>query len=1672
MPTETKMMNDWNNWKITIEDRLKHDDRFQVLRPLNGFITGEQARNFFTQSKLPNHVLAKIWSLADLNSDGQLDRREFSIAMYLIKKCLEGNTLPLQLPPTLLLEPQHQILSLSLDPLSPPSSLKSNSDNRAEKSDNSSDWSISSALRPKYKLQFNQNDRNKRGYLTGVEARGIFLKSNLPQPQLAAIWNLADVDKDGNLTCEEFCIAAYLIDQVLAGRKLPAALPSTLMPSSLTLQTDRLKSHPSDGNEKVDFEDRITFEDKRMQNFLLGQVELDKRKQDLAEQLRQEEEQRREEARIELEKREKFRQEKERERQRQLEAEAEKARVIEARRQDSATARLNSQREELRRLAAETEASRVAALVRELAQETAALDNARAQVAKRATLAQRLAQAQAEVNAKKAVITGLAGERGVVERECKDLAERLEAAKAELNRWQREQDQIQRQLAPPPSVVVDITNTTEQQKTLRSNLKQVQESKRQLEAQLSELETEVLRGGQRLASHRHTAEELAKKRSLLATEVNALLATLLERRHTFHRQKQQHFKEDQQQQNLFDTAAATKQNDIDAVNTITSTALDAGPSEMYRALYAYTATRSDELTFVERDKIQIFINPPFEVCEGWLYGEMGGKRGLVPACYVKKSSPEDEMTQPAATVDPFALPTSSAISSTANSTSINPFPPNQSNSLPLGDDISATFSGEKPLFTCIALYNYETNIPGDLSLQVNDKVEVFVDNNGWYEGVSQRTRQRGLFPANHVQKLQSDIETTNMSSSTGQVSAFPVAVSLEKSTSKSTSSPPLQPTSTPPPALAQGKKEEKAHKETDGSKAGDQTETDSAVITVCENPELAVVITPFTARSCDQLSLTVGQYVKIRAKSSKGWWEGETQQRGQDRRIGWFPADCARLVSANNSTENQPAAGSKETSEESAIVIKESIGEHIESLTPRTSEPSTSAEAKTEESQTSAATGAENSSSTVASSDLASAAVVQSMFAYKACQPDEMTFPEGALIVVLAHEEEGWWRGRINSTGVEGLFPVNYVKPYHATSESSAPHSTTPTLKPSVRHSVDFYDLAPVHKFLQFAARGGSFSHSESQVIQASQSTKFNTILELIDSEKHYLTDLIEVKEKFYEGLRRQGVSELRLAQIFCNWTSICEVSEAINKDFQERKPNLKKGEDLIGDILVRHLPKCMVYRDFCANQDAALENLKKLSEEKKEVAQFLLSCERFMRVQSMPLSSYFLKPMQRITKYKLIIEKLVNHTPPDHPDYENLEQSLELVSTVLSVCNEAIKNQESFGQIYWLRDHLIFDSDTGGFGVCGEDDRRLIDMEVEVGGERRRRLLLYSGTLYKVNSKKELIAFLFTDMLLLAQPVNISASSLPSGNLMLPQKPDATLAKVNFKTYRRGIFLSQIRVSTAASLSPKSQRKRSVFRASRGSVADISTLASGGSGGSSAGGGSRDVLRSRRRSLANLRKVSLSVTNLSDFDLDSSTFLITDDSDPSVHFLLRAPSSELRTSWIEFIQKASAEYRQYLDLFRNPFLSSMVRESLFAAVLNLTVVSASGLPMMGPSEDELPWPYCEVSLCLRCKRTNVILSTRSPKWNCSLRFTVKDLTRDVVTINVYSKSASSSSELIGKTEIEMPEIVEHCQGDRTWHTVLPLALTSPNPRSSSASITLKFALTENVAMFAGEDLE
>lgn len=87
---------------ITTRERAKYDEQFKGLQPVNGVVTGGQAKGFFLQSQLPPMVLGQIWALADTDSDGKMTLGEFSIACKLINLKLRGFEIPKTLPPTLI----------------------------------------------------------------------------------------------------------------------------------------------------------------------------------------------------------------------------------------------------------------------------------------------------------------------------------------------------------------------------------------------------------------------------------------------------------------------------------------------------------------------------------------------------------------------------------------------------------------------------------------------------------------------------------------------------------------------------------------------------------------------------------------------------------------------------------------------------------------------------------------------------------------------------------------------------------------------------------------------------------------------------------------------------------------------------------------------------------------------------------------------------------------------------------------------------------------------------------------------------------------------------------------------------------------------------------------------------------------------------------------------------------------------------------------------------------------------------------------------------------------------------------------------------------------------------------------------------------------------------------
>ncbi|OAQ73086.2 UBA/TS-N domain-containing protein [Pochonia chlamydosporia 170] len=218
-----------------------------------GKLPGEQARNIFDKSGLPNEILGRIWALADTEQRGSLVLPEFVIAMHLLTSMKTGTlrSLPTVLPPALYevatsrgAAPRQSPSNTGMGPI--PRQLSGSAQMRTGSPlgrppvgpQAGGDWAVSASDKAKFDQIYATIDKTNKGYITGEEAVPFFSQSNLSEEALAQIWDLADFNSQGQLTREGFAVAMYLIRQQRSGTggSLPSALPANLIPPSVRNQ--------------------------------------------------------------------------------------------------------------------------------------------------------------------------------------------------------------------------------------------------------------------------------------------------------------------------------------------------------------------------------------------------------------------------------------------------------------------------------------------------------------------------------------------------------------------------------------------------------------------------------------------------------------------------------------------------------------------------------------------------------------------------------------------------------------------------------------------------------------------------------------------------------------------------------------------------------------------------------------------------------------------------------------------------------------------------------------------------------------------------------------------------------------------------------------------------------------------------------------------------------------------------------------------------------------------------------------------------------------------------------------------------------------------------------------------------------------------------------------------
>nr|XP_024217980.1 uncharacterized protein LOC106677621 isoform X2 [Halyomorpha halys] len=161
-------------------------------------------------------------------------------------------------------------------------------------------------------------------------------------------------------------------------------------------------------------------------------------------------------------------------------------------------------------------------------------------------------------------------------------------------------------------------------------------------------------------------------------------------------------------------------------------------------------------------------------------------------------------------------------------------------------------------------------------------------------------------------------------------------------------------------------------------------------------------------------------------------------------------------------------------------------------------------------------------------------------------------------------------------------------------------------------------------------------------------------ITEIVETEEKYGRDLRIILEEFYRPMQVAGLlTSEQLSAIFLNTEELLEHNSILAEKLRDAlEIAVEQGdEDLltvnIGSLFLEASPMLHAFESYCTRQGAASMLLTNLEKEKELLRIFLRVSQMENSVlRRMNLNSFLMVPVQRITKYPLLLSRLYKVTP------------------------------------------------------------------------------------------------------------------------------------------------------------------------------------------------------------------------------------------------------------------------------------------------------------------------------------------------------------------------------------------------------------------------------------------
>ncbi|KAF7241859.1 Myosin-M heavy chain [Varanus komodoensis] len=192
------------------------------------------------------------------------------------------------------------------------------------------------------------------------------------------------------------------------------------------------------------------------------------------------------------------------------------------------------------------------------------------------------------------------------------------------------------------------------------------------------------------------------------------------------------------------------------------------------------------------------------------------------------------------------------------------------------------------------------------------------------------------------------------------------------------------------------------------------------------------------------------------------------------------------------------------------------------------------------------------------------------------------------------------------------------------------------------------------------------------------------SVLEFVNTEASYGEDLRIIKEEFYLPMQAAGLlTQDQLLVVFSNIQELIDLNESFLEYLQEEIDQaFEQGDDdlmtvCIGEIFLEFVNMLPAFQTYCLQQSSSVNMLNALEKEKELLRIFLnVSQNDNTALRRMNLRSFLMAPLQRVTKYPLLLSRIIKATIEYHPDHSSLREAKSRIESHLEHINMKTKQE------------------------------------------------------------------------------------------------------------------------------------------------------------------------------------------------------------------------------------------------------------------------------------------------------------------------------------------------------------------------------------------------------------